>query len=422
MNQFKNYYSRIVKHKNDPLFKNSYYLIGNTLLTAMVGFIFWIVAARLYTPEMIGISSAIISAMSLITIFSLLGLDISIIRYLPEQNDKTGLINTSFTLISIVSVVLSIVFLAGLNIWSPGLVILKQNLEYALIFIVFTTFFSLFTLQLSVFIGFRNVRYSFFQSFLNIVKLVILPLLVFAGAYGIFISFSFFYVIAFLLGIFFISRFYSGYKFFPVIKKHVLNNMIHYSFENYIANIFYSVPNFLLPLIVLNVLGPVMNAYFYISWTFSTILLTVPFAVSRSLLAEGSSEPSKTRDNLLKTMKFSFIFLLIANTLIIVFGRFVLSLFGSEYASNAYLVLILFSLSSFPFAVVLIFTSLKRIKKEIIPVITVNMLVAVLTVVCGFVLMQHLKLIGMGYAWLAANILTALYVMIRYRKEMFTSV
>lgn len=412
------YYKKLIDHKNDPLFKNSYYLIGNTFVTAAIGFIFWIIAARLYTTEQIGISSAIISAMSLITIFSLLGLDISIIRYLPDK-DKKGLINTSFTITSIVTLLLSTIFISGLNFWAPNLIILKEDFWFGVAFIIFTVFYSIFTLQLSVFIGFKAVKYSFLQSFINMVKIVLLPLLIILGAFGIFVSFGFFYVVAFFVGNIFISRFFHAYKYIPSIKPHLLKDMIRYSFDNYISNIFYSIPNFLLPLIVLNVLGAVTNAYFYIAWTFSTIMLTIPFAVSRSLLAEGSSSPVEVKTNIYRTFKFTFTILGLANILIIIFGKFILNLFGAEYAVNGYYILIILSLTSFPFAFVQLFTSLKRIEKDMKPVIVVNIGVAVITIILGYLLMEYLGLIGIGYSWLTANILIAIYVLFRYKKEIF---
>lgn len=419
MQIFNDFYHKIIEHKDDPLFKNSYYLIGNTLITAAVGFVFWIIAARLYPPEDIGISSAIISAMSLISIFSLLGLDISVIRYLPEQIDKNSLINTFYTVTLAITLLLSILFLMGLNIWAPDLMILRYNMGFGLMFIILTMFFSIFTLQLSVFIGFRNVRYSFFQSFINIVKIILLPLLVMFGAFGIFVSFGLFYAIAFLAGNIFIRRFFHGYSFMLSIKKSILKNMVSYSFENYIANIFYSMPHFLLPIIVLNVLGPVTNAYFYISWTFSSILLTIPFAVSRSLLAEGSTNPNRIKKNIFKSLKFTFIILGLASIFIIIFGRLILGLFGTGYSSNAFDILIVLSLASFPFTIVQLFASLKRIQKDIKPVIMVNVGVGVITIFFGYLMMQYLGLIGVGYAWIIANILVSVYIILKYRRSIF---
>ncbi len=77
-------------HLHDPLFANAYFLVGNNLLSAGSGFFFWIFAARFYSPEDVGIGSALISAMGLLCMLSMLGFDIGLIRYIPNENEKAG--------------------------------------------------------------------------------------------------------------------------------------------------------------------------------------------------------------------------------------------------------------------------------------------------------------------------------------------
>jgi O-antigen/teichoic acid export membrane protein len=86
--------------------------------------------------------------------------------------------------------------------------------------------------------------------------------------------------------------------------------MMHYSSGNYIANIFFYLPNAILPLLVINVLGAETNAYFYVAWAIPGLLLVVPLATSTSLLAEGSYFPEELRKNVIKAFKFIFILLI----------------------------------------------------------------------------------------------------------------
>ena len=80
-----------------PLFKNAYFLMFSSLTSAGSGF-FWLIAARFYSTADIGLASAIISAMGLISMLSLLGFDISLVRFLPEREDKQELINSCLTI------------------------------------------------------------------------------------------------------------------------------------------------------------------------------------------------------------------------------------------------------------------------------------------------------------------------------------
>ena len=53
------------------------------IMSAGCGFFFWIVAARLYALEQVGLATALISSLALVALFSTLGFDSSIIRFLP---------------------------------------------------------------------------------------------------------------------------------------------------------------------------------------------------------------------------------------------------------------------------------------------------------------------------------------------------
>jgi O-antigen/teichoic acid export membrane protein len=61
---------------------------------AVFGFFFWIINARLYSAEQVGIGTTIISTMTLIPSFSILGLGNGLIRYLPTSERNNKKINT----------------------------------------------------------------------------------------------------------------------------------------------------------------------------------------------------------------------------------------------------------------------------------------------------------------------------------------
>ena len=83
---------------NDSLYKNSIYLMLSTGLMAVFGFLFWIINAHLYPAEQVGIRTTLISIMTLISKFSILGLGNGLIGYLPTSERKNEKINTSFVL------------------------------------------------------------------------------------------------------------------------------------------------------------------------------------------------------------------------------------------------------------------------------------------------------------------------------------
>ena len=71
------------------LYRNAVYLMLDNAIPALSGFAFWVIAARLYSAENVGIASATISVTGLLVAFSTLGLGNTLIRFLPNAREQT---------------------------------------------------------------------------------------------------------------------------------------------------------------------------------------------------------------------------------------------------------------------------------------------------------------------------------------------
>src|SRR4030067_2560894 len=96
-------------------------------VTSILGFVFWIIVARFYSPSEVGLATALISAVGLLGIFSQLGFQFGLVRYLPGENDKKGMINSSLTIVGLFSLLLVMIFVAGLGFWSPALLFIQKD-------------------------------------------------------------------------------------------------------------------------------------------------------------------------------------------------------------------------------------------------------------------------------------------------------
>jgi len=154
---------------------------------------------------------------------------------------------------------------------------------------------------------------------------------------------------------------------------------------------------------VINVLGAEKNAYFFIAWQISLLLLAIPRWTSISLLAEGSYNREGIVWNARRAMKFILILLAVAITGIFLFGKYLLWIFGEEYARNSLDVLLILVLGSVPFAFNVVYASIKRVQKEIKPIIWVYGSITIITIVTSYLLMQSFGIIGVGVAWVIGN-------------------
>ncbi len=393
----------LLDYVKNPLRKNSIFLIATSIVNGLSGFFFWAIAARTYPSEQVGLAVTLISAMLLLVTLSRLGLDVGLVRFLPEAGDKKGLINSSFTLATILCVIAALIFIAGLNFWSPVLLFIRANPVFSLLFVIFTIAASLTMLQGYLFIALRAAHFTFIQSLITAAKVIFIALPLALGVMGIFSFWGMAAFLSLIVGIFFTARLVPAYRPFPVIKRGLIKEMVRFSFISYIGDSFRELPKMVLPLLIANVLNPPMAAYFYIALSIANILFTISHATGFSLLTEASYKQGKLSSLVIRAMKFILLLIVPAVLIILFFGRELLLLFGQEYSDNAFKLLSILALSSIPLAINTLYIAVKRVQKKLKPVVLVNAFIAAVTIGAGYLLMDSLGLVGVGVAWITAQ-------------------
>src|SRR5256712_7167409 len=64
------------------------------------------------------------------------GMPVALIRFLPDTDNPTALVNSVLTVSGVVVFVLSLVFIVGLPLWAPGLVVQLWRPEYVPIMVL----------------------------------------------------------------------------------------------------------------------------------------------------------------------------------------------------------------------------------------------------------------------------------------------
>lgn len=394
----------------DSLFKNAAYLVANSGLGSVAGFAFWLIAARLYSTEDIGLATTIISVVGFIGLLSDLGFTVSLIKYLPESKNKNDLINTCFTISGIFSIVASIIFVEGVNVYSTELAFLKLSFIYSIIFIFYGFLVISVALQDSVFIAFRNTKFSFLK--MNIQAILKIPLLficISLDSFGILLSFFIAYLLATLISIYiFIPKINPSYK--PLIKIDylIVKNILHFSTFNYIARIFESIPSAALPLLITTVLNPEKTAHFYMAWMIATIVYVIPQSISKSLFAEGSNTYKDFSSKIKKSIRVSFYFLIPITIIFFLFGGIILSMFGKEYSSGGLHLLWFLLLSGIPLIFNNVCITVNNIEDNTKHIIYINVTITALTLVITYFTLETLGIISVGIAWFLSQIIVAI--------------
>ena len=394
---------------NDSLYKNSLYLMISAFISAVLGFVFWLVIARLFDTHDVGLATTIISIMNLITGFSVLGLNIALIRYLPKSREKNKTINTSFTIVGIVSIIVASVYLIGINKFSSDLYFIKENLFFAFSFILFMVLAGFNTITESIFVAFRNTKYILIKNTIFSISKIIIPFafisLGFFGAYSIFSSWMIALFIGFCFGFFILIK---KFNYSPKLVYHnsIVKKIGKYSFGNYLAGFIGGLPLMVLPLMITNVIDATTTAYYYIAMQIAVLLFVIPVATTQSLFAEGSANEKSLQGQVKKSVKVIALLLIPAIIITIFFGQYILLAFGKEYSAQGFRFLQIIALSGIFVGANYIFANILRIKKRITALVFVNTIRAVL-ILGGAYLLLDKGLIGVGYAYLIGTILSS---------------
>lgn len=373
----------------DSLYRNSLYLIAANMVMAGLGFVFWTINARLYTPAQVGLATTLISLTTLIGSFSMLGFNTAIIRFLPKEEDKNAFINTAYAAVGMAAFILTFVFIAFIDRISPALEFIKYSPVFTLSLAVFMLVSSLNGLNDSIFIALRNARLSLITATVfSISKVIFTVLLAVMGAYGMINAIMVSVNLSFVTGIMILTLLF-GIRFWPKIKMSVVRKTYRFSMGNYLAGVISMIPANITPLLITNRLGPEYAAYYYMPNMILQLLLTIPRATTSSLFAEGSQDDSNLKDKTLKAIKSIYSMLIPTTLFIILLARPILSLFGNTYAQEGYLFLTLSLIGILIGSINYIFAPILNIKKNIKLIIMLSVISSIIGISLTLVFLPH---------------------------------
>ena len=97
----------------EPLLRNGHFLTMSSAATAVVGLLYWSLAAHRYSTTVVGRSSAVVAAMMLIGGVAQMNLVSALVRFVPVAGARTKhLVVTSYVTAAAVACVLGVGFIA----------------------------------------------------------------------------------------------------------------------------------------------------------------------------------------------------------------------------------------------------------------------------------------------------------------------
>lgn len=396
------------EYLRNPFYRNSLYIALGKFSDAGVGFLFWTLAARLYSVGEVGIATALISSIGLIMVFSRLGFDTAIIRFMPSH-DHSKTFNTCLWITTVATVVVGIIYIAAIDLISPEIAFIR---DYAPLFLLFAIVNSVTLITGNALLSFRKADLKFVQNLIMGVRLPLLLPLALLGSLGIFYSFGFAHLVAAIFVLVVIRRYVT---LSPQIDVEFMRKTFRFSSLNYLANLFQSVPALVMPILIVNLISPEEAALYYVAFAIGNLVLIIPDAMSTSFLVEGS-HGINLRKGVIRNLTVTYAILIPTVLLIVIFGDLLLGFFGEDYLA-AFDLLRVIVISSLVVTVYHLFVSLQNIRLQVEGIVVMNLIRFVLLLGLNYIFLTQFGVIGAGYAWVITYMIQGLGIAVIVKRR-----
>jgi O-antigen/teichoic acid export membrane protein len=390
-------------------------LFASAVVNAGMGFIFWVVAARLYSPENVGIGTAIISGMTLMGNISRLGLDIALVRSLPgfSQEQRQSVINGSLLIVTLVGILVSLVFALQPAFANEITYLLRQSLWIMLGFALTCAGWGIGLVLEPILVVSKRGQYvvlkGFVFSLVRLIGLAPLVLPIFDQRLSVFMATS--------IGV--AAGLMIGWRGLGInITRHwdtlqsglaeIRSSLAGYAIKNYISSLIAGLPGWLLPIIIVERSGAPNAAYFYTSWMIMVIVNNGPSALGFALLTEGARQGQASWQLFIKAIKYALLYMIPAVLAILLVGSRLMAIFGSGYSEGSHDLLPYLAIAGIPFAIVQICFMELRLEKELLSLILAATLFSGITIIGSYLLLPRMGITSIGLVWLVSCVVTAI--------------
>jgi O-antigen/teichoic acid export membrane protein len=398
----------------DPMQRNALALLANTGITSVLGFAYWIAAARFYSPAVVGESAALISALLLLANIAELNLYNTLIRFLPTAGRRAGsYVLRAYLAVIGAGVVVGVVALPLLD----SLTLLDQLLDVGwaglTCFLGAVILFTLFALQDSVAIGLRAAIWVPVENALfGVGKLLLLVVFVGWGSLGIITSWLLsMLVVLIVMTLLVVWRLLPRHTATsagaePITRRQVAAFM---TVDN-LALIAATAGTHILPVVVATRAGTEANGYFFVAWAVGMALDVALVNAASSLVVEGARRRDELGALVLSLLRRLTLLTIPIVALVLLAAYPILLLYGSSYADNGSTLLRIVAISVLPRIVVVVWMSMNRVTGQLGRILFVEVAISGAVLSLSWYLLPTHGIVGVGYAHLAAQTAAAIAV------------
>jgi O-antigen/teichoic acid export membrane protein len=355
---------------NQTILSNAGSLVGTWGITSALGALYWLVAARTFSPAAVGLASAAVSAMTLLGALATLGLNTLLMGELPQRPKQARpLISASLVVTALAGGLLGLAFSLIAPHLSSELAPLGSTAGHVALFAFAVSATAVGMVLDQALIGLLRGSLQLWRNLVfGIIKLGAVFLLgvfvtdelgmqiVATWVLGLVLSFA-------VLAVTAVRRAPRLRAFIPRFR--LLRGLRTSAVEHHIFNLALRAPSMALPVLVTAMLSAELNASFYVASMIAGFIYVVPGSLSTVLYAVGAGKPRELADKARLTLQISFGTTAAACLVLFVAAEPILSIFGPSYAANAGWALRILAFASFPLVVKTHYATIRRIHQRV---------------------------------------------------------
>ncbi|MGH2893403.1 MAG: lipopolysaccharide biosynthesis protein [Solirubrobacteraceae bacterium] len=402
------YVARLNNVRQVPLYRSSFALMLTTGLNGILGFAYWVLAARLYPAKAVGIGAGAISAMTLVSSLGWVGLQYVLLRYVPVAGRaQARLVRLSYAAAIAIALVATGIFLAGFARLA-GLGILTKSPLTSLLFAASIVFWVVFSLQDPVLIGLRRAGWVPIENatFGAIKAILLVALAASASAWAI--------LGAWVLGLVGLVLVINVALFGRLLKRDqtvsprlpAQRQLVRFATGHHFVAVTAAIPDSLVSLLVLAFMPGAANAYYYSAWAVSFSFRLLAVNMCNALIVEGALAESKVRSLVRQVSRLAFVVVIPLVVVVVACADPIMAAFGPQYTHAANL-LRLFAVALIPFTILNFVIAVERIQERAGRALLIAGASTALTIGLDLWLIPSAGLTGAGWGWLIGQMLGA---------------
>lgn len=319
---------------SDRLLRNSTLMFSTTVMMAAGGALFWVVAARLQSPENVGLAGSLVSAADSIALFAQLGLNITLLRTMPTSERRAADVATASLLVATAGGLFALVYCLALPVTSPRLHAVLSSPVATAVYCVLVAATAVNVLTDSVFLSINRLwSYLCLNGvLLGLAKCTLPFVLAGAGAFGLYGSVGGAVLLCATASVLLVFRHVPGRRSLtPSRQLMAARRFAGAGYTTYVLNV---VPQLVIPLLIINRLGAARGAVFFLSTQIVTLQNAVILAVGNAMYAESERTPHRRRSVVRRGGLTMAAVAVGGVAVVLVMAPYFLRIFGTHYAEE----------------------------------------------------------------------------------------